>query len=86
MAKKLKIWNGSGCGSEYINGHLYVAAYSQKQAVEVINQACSSNVTISHFKNYFSEGSWGNDMNHIIPTEPCVYAAKHFRDKPTKIL
>lgn len=39
--KKLKIWNGRG-HRKYEKYHIYVAAYSIKQATELINTACDS--------------------------------------------
>jgi len=37
--KTLKIWNGRGYG-KYINSNIYVAAYTQKQAAELVTEAC----------------------------------------------
>lgn len=81
MAKELKIWNGRGHGRKYGRGHIYVAAYSQKQAAELVSKACygeefSDNVSVNEIRNYYSAGSWGNTMNGITPTEPCVYATE----------
>lgn len=73
MSKELKIWNGRGHGSKYDKGTFYVAAYSMKQAVELISSVSSRYITTSEIKNYYSLGSWGNSMDDIIPTEPCVY-------------
>jgi len=86
MAKKLKKWNGGAPGGR--NGSVYVAAYNQKQAAELISKAFNSWTTISEIKNYFHSGSWGNPMNGIEPTEPCVYHQKRSfsSDKPIRIL
>lgn len=78
MAKQLKIWNGRGHG-KYDRGYIYVAAYTQKQAAELVSRACYGDehpnlISLNEIKNYYSFGSWGNAMNGIIPTEPCVYA------------
>lgn len=81
---KLKIWNGRG-HHKYDKGHIYVAAYSQKHAAELINKACDCYITVHEIKNYYSN-CWGNSMKDIVPTEPCVYASETLRDKPTRIL
>jgi hypothetical protein len=91
MSKKLKIWNGRGQGRIYGDGHIYVAAYSQKQAVELVSKACYGNehpdlVSISELRTYYHADAWGNAMNGIIPTEACVYATKTpYNDVPVKI-
>lgn len=82
--KKLKIWNGRGY-RKYNSGHIYVAAYSQKQAVELICKACECYIGVYEIQNYYSN-CWGNPMDGIVPTEPCVYASKELRDKPIRIL
>ena len=71
MAKKLKYWNGRGQGHK-CKGHVYVAAYSEKQAVEIIKEAFNSNTTISEIRNYFSN-CWGSPMKGIEPKYPSVY-------------
>ena len=83
MAKQLKIWNGRGHGNTYGRGHIYVAAYSRKQAAELVSRACFGDehpdlVSTNEIKNYYSD-CWGTPMNGIVATEPCVYATKeHF--------
>jgi hypothetical protein len=92
MAKKLKIWNGRGHGRKYGRGHIYVAAYSQKQAAELVSKACygeehSDNVSVNEIRVYYSAGSWGNTMNGITPTEPCVYATEqHFGGEVQRVI
>ena len=87
MAKQLKIWNGRGHG-KYDRGHVYVAAYSAKQAVELINQACSSCIGVHEINVYYAKGCWGNPMDGITPTEPCVYVQEihHGKEKPFRII
>lgn len=85
MAKKLKIWNGRGAGTKYRNGDIYVAAYSQKHAAEIISEATGAWVTISEIRNYYHADSWGDSMKGIEPTEPCVYASERFTGKPERI-
>ncbi len=83
MAKTLKIWNGRGHG-RYNRYHVYVAAYTQKQAVELINTALSAYITTNEIRDYYAEGAWGNDMNGIEPVEPCVYV-NHYIDQKEPI-
>lgn len=90
MARELKIWNGRGHG-EYSRGHIFVAAYSQKQAAELVSAACydgrKDNIRVSEIREYYSAGLWGNQMKGVTPTEPCVYATEQsFHDKPKRII
>ena len=82
--KTLKKWNGRGHG-KLDRHHISVAAYSQKQAAELVGQACGlQDVGISEIREYYSQ-CWGNSMNGIEPTEPCVYAEQNYTGKPVKI-
>ena len=89
MPRELKIWNGRGHG-DYTNGHFYVAAYTKKQACELIGKAAGHKdwpISIHELNNYYSEGAWGNTMGGIIATDPCVYATEKNNDKnPKKII
>lgn len=90
MARKIKIWNGRGHG-KYLNGHIYVAAYSQKHAAELVSKACFGNdqpdiVSSYEIKKYYSPDCWGNSMEGIEATEPCVYASTKHSDKPERII
>jgi hypothetical protein len=76
MAKKLKLWNGRGHG-KYDRGHISVAAYSQKQAAELVSIACfgvehSNMVSVNEIRKYYNN-RWGDGMSNIEPSEPCVY-------------
>jgi hypothetical protein len=91
MAKKLKIWNGRGHGRTYGRGDIYVAAYSQKQAAELVSRACygddcPDNISTNEIRNYYHADSWGNPMNGIIPTEPCVYASTKPFGTPERVI
>jgi len=86
MGKQLKIWNGTVWSGDYKYGSVYVAAYSMKQAVELINKALGTYMSPSIIKNYYHKGCWGRAMDGIVPTEPCVYASKEFRGKPEKLI
>lgn len=72
MARKLKIWNGRGHGV-YNNYHISIAAYTQKQALEMLASVCKSYISPNEIRTYWCD-CWGNDMNGIEPTEPCLYA------------
>ena len=87
MAKQLKIWNGRGQG-KYENGHVYVAAYSTRQAAELIRMACDSFTSVHEINAYFAKGCWGRPMDGITPTEPCVYVQKIYsgNEKPFRAL
>lgn len=81
--KILKLWNGRGCG-KYEGQHFYIAAYSTKQATEILSKASETKVSAHEINVYYSKGCWGNTMNGIIATEPCVYVSKEDK-KPIKI-
>ena len=60
--KTLKVWNGG-----HYNGkiHYFVAAYSQKQAAELVTKA-GYPTTINELRTYFS-ACWATDMKDIVP-------------------
>lgn len=74
MTKKLKKWNGPGpCSGIYNKWRINVAAYSQKQAVELIDTYVpNSFASITEIREYFSP-CWGNDMEGISPIDPSLY-------------
>jgi hypothetical protein len=87
MAKTLKIWNGRGHGLKYGKYHVYVAAYTQKQAAELLSKALNSNIDTNEIRVYYSSGCWGNSMVGIEATEPCVYVDHYIEQKiPIRIL
>lgn len=79
MPKKIKLWNGRG-HYKLDRHHISVAAYSQKQAAELVGKACgySFPIGISEIRNYYSP-CWGGSMTKIDPNPqtPRVYAAKN---------
>lgn len=85
----LKIWNGRGHYklNEY---HLFVAAYSVKQAAELVGKACGLDfpISLSEIRVYYHKDCWGNSMIGITPEEPCVYALKDndYINKPKRIV
>lgn len=43
--------------------------------------------SISDISNCFSVGSWGNAVDHIEPTEPCIYVkGSSLQDELIKLL
>lgn len=84
MAKTLKKWNGRGHG-KYNRQHIYIAAYTQKQAAEILSTITHGNGMLSEIRNYYSQ-CWGIAMDGIEPTEPCLYVMPEFSNKtPTLI-
>jgi len=76
MARKLRIWNGRGHGRLLGNHHFYVAAYSVREAVQIINEHAKCHITSNEINEYYSQ-CWGNPMNGITPETPCLYAQLH---------
>ena len=64
MARKLKFFNGRGLG-QWERCRLYVAAYSQKHAVELLNQA-NHYCGMSELRNYWFP-RWGYAMQKAVP-------------------
>jgi hypothetical protein len=91
--KTLKIWNGRSHGNKYHEHHAYVAAYSMKQAHELLSvvffgEGHHNLLSHSEIKNYYSE-CWENAMNGIERTEPCVYLCdetKGINSKPFRVI
>jgi len=94
--KKLKLFNGRDwdcCG-----GHLYVAAYSIKDAAELASAAYRKikglenrpdikMTTISEINVYWHKGCWGNNMNGISPERGVWWTEKEYgTPKPVRIL
>lgn len=74
----LKLWNGRVHGHKYKHHHVYVAAYSIKQAAELVSMACYGKehadvLGVSEIRNYYNKDAWGNTMVGITAKEPCVY-------------
>jgi len=61
-----------------------VGATSKKQVAELLNTAFNGKkMTTNEVSNYFSD-CWGNNMNDIELTEPCVYDCSH--NPPKRII
>lgn len=84
MAKQLKLWNGRGHG-KYNKRHINVAAYSQKQAAELVAQACATYISIGEIREFYSQ-CWGNSMKGITPTIPCVYVEASPLSTPERVI
>lgn len=86
--RKLKKWNGRG-HHNLESKHIYVAAYNQKQAAELVGKACGlkRSIGVYEIRVYYSN-CWGTPMEDIEPTEPCVWI--EYDDinnkKPKKVL
>jgi len=64
--KKLKIWNGRG-DFRKLDGHLYVCAYTQKDAIELLTKAGHERMTTRELNTYWSANCWGTPMAGITP-------------------
>jgi hypothetical protein len=83
--KVLKIWNGRSPKPQY-KGNVYIAAYSRAAAHRLLEKAFKVYIGPNEIKNYFSENAWGNYMNGITPTEPCVYVQETNTSTPIRLL
>jgi hypothetical protein len=87
--KKLRLYNGAGWGG--LGDHLYIAAYSVKDAVALMNEAelkvkgYTVGTTVYRFNTYFHKGHWGTSTNGITP-ERGVWLAKNGYEKPERVL
>lgn len=87
MKKKLRLYNGGQVYTrDFKSCSFYVAAYSFKHCIELLNEATGSNSRASQMNNYWSKDCWGNVMTGIEATEPCVYYTKEYSDKQPKRL
>lgn len=78
MKKALKLYNGRGQGTYCSGGWtFYIAATSAAHAKRIIEAGTPTRINNTEVKEYYNEGSWGNSMSHIEPTEPCLYARKN---------
>jgi hypothetical protein len=92
-ARALKIWNGRCHGHKYNRHHAYVAAYSMKQAAEMLSIAFYGSehknlISTSEISKYYNKGAWGNKMQGIEPIEPCVYLCDEQKgsNKPFRVV
>jgi hypothetical protein len=82
--KTIKIWNGTDFNNR--GGRIYIAAYTLKQAIEMVNKAFGKNersgYTYAIAKRYWVENCWGNPMNGILPAVGVWHQEKN--DLPVK--
>lgn len=80
MAKKLKIWNGPDWKH---TGHIYVAAYSKKQALELVCKAAGWDgaCTMHEINVYWSPNCWGTKMDGITPEVGVWHVADDTKNK-----
>ena len=83
--RKLQKWNGRG-HHNLESKHIYVAAYSQKQAAELVGKACGLDTVGVHEIRVYYSNCWGTPMEGIEPTEPCVWIEDINNLKPKKVL
>ena len=85
--KTLKLFNGQDWSCR--GGHLYVAAYSVKDACDITNEAYRKlkgytdrpdikGTTLSEIKTYWSKGCWGNPMAGITPERGVWWVKKQY--------
>lgn len=91
--RPLKIWNGRCHGHKYQRHHAYVAAYTMKQAAEMLSVAFYGEehkdlISTSEISKYYHKDSWGVFMNDIEPVEPCVYLRDEqlYSNKPFRVI
>jgi hypothetical protein len=87
--KKLKYFSYYVQWGTYDKHVLHIAATSQKQVIELLGKLHIT-VSATYIRDYFYK-AWGNDMEGIEATEPCVYATKGDRfsankNKPIKLI
>lgn len=88
----LKLFNGRSHGNKYKRHHVYVAAKSMKQAAELVSMACFDGrgdmVSPSEIKVYYNKNAWGDKMDGIEATEPCVYLCDETNsgNKPFRVI
>ena len=86
-SKKLKIWNGRG-DFRKLDGHLYVCAYTQKDAIELLNQAGHEHMTTRELSTYWSANCWGTSMAGITPERGVwfVHKSEPSTAKPRRLI
>ena len=97
--KKLKLFNGGDWNAR--GGHLYVAAYSVKDAVDLVNEAYRklkghadrpdiAPQTVYDFNVYWHKNAWGNQMSGITPERGVWWVEQEFGpgsgEKPKRLL
>lgn len=98
MSRKLKLFNGRDWDGR--GGHLYIAASSQADCVNLCNEAYRkikgydivSHVcpfTLNEIRTYFSKDCWGNSMEWITPERGVWWTPKQYgpnSESPKRII
>jgi len=85
--KKLKLFNGRDW--ECRGGHLYVAAYSTKDAAELASAAYRKikgyedrpdieATSVHEVRTYWNKGCWGNPMEGVVPERGVWWTPKEY--------
>lgn|SRR3990167_477676 len=84
--RKLRIWNGRilSCGEFPRGGHLYICAYSQKDAVALCNEYFGGGYTLHEARHYWNPECWGNSMEGV-SIERGLWIQKN-NEKPIRVL
>lgn len=87
--KKIQLFNGRCCNKLSLNGklyqHAYVGAFSEKHAVELLQQAGYLSMTIGTLRKYWCKGLWGSSMQNIEP-QIGVWAIPKILSKPEDVV
>jgi len=65
--KKLKLYNGRLFLREK-QGHGYIAAYSDEDAIRLLDLVVGGRGNRTEIKKYWSKDAWGNQMDGITPS------------------
>ena len=88
MNKQLKTWNGRDW---QCTGHVYVCAYSVKDAIVLMDAAslklygCVHRTSVAEIKNYWSKGCWGIAMDGIAQ-ERGVWRTNGYDNEPERLV
>lgn len=90
--RKLKKYICRSNGIKYRNHTIYVAAYGDVHASQMLSMALHGekfpNLVSTHeIVKYANKGTWGNFMPDTEPTEPCVYVKDRYtHDEPRLVV
>jgi len=87
---KLKLFNFYVNVGIYKYQHCYVAHESLPKAAEIASSVLFGNpsqISKSEANKYWHKNAWGNKMDGIVPTEPCVWVSERNADaKPQRLI
>lgn len=83
----LRLFNGRGVSAKYRNGHLFIAARSNRDAADLLGAACGlpNQRMTGEIKKFYAKDCWGTTMAGVVP-ERGVWFAAHPNNPPTRIL